>query len=329
MTSSAYRLKLTKIDIKISMKNKKKYLFGPVPSRRLGLSLGVDVVPYKVCSFDCLYCQVGKTTESTIERKEYIPVNEVLEQLKERIKSGLHADYITLSGSGEPTLNSKIEKLIDGIKKLTNIPVAVLTNGTLLFDADVRRAVCKADLVLPSLDAGSEEVFRKINRPCKEITLARLIDGLCALRSDFEGQIWLEVFIINRINTDKAELEKIKQLISKIKPDRVQLNTAVRPTVEKGITGSGKRQMEEIAEFLGGKCEIIADFTKKIENEDIKATEQQVLEMLQRRPCSLDDICSGLGIHRNEATKYTSHFQNAGIIETEKRGEKLFFKAKP
>lgn len=310
------------------MEQQKSFLFGPVPSRRLGLSLGVDVVPYKVCSFDCVYCQVGVTTERTIERKEYVPVDKVLAELKFRLDGGLKADYITLSGSGEPTLNSKLDELITGIKKLTDIPVAVLTNGTLLGDKDVRAAVCRADLVLPNLDAGSEKVFRKINRPCENITLEKLVEGLCDLRRDFSGQIWLEVFIIDGVNTDKEELAKIKELIAKIKPDKVQLNTAVRPTAEAGIKGADKQLMERISEFIGNNCTVVADFSKSRENEDIRTTERQILSMLQRRPCSLDDICSGLGIHRNEATKYTTALQKEGLIQPEEREGKIFYRAK-
>jgi len=310
------------------MGEKKSYLFGPVPSRRLGLSLGVDVVPYKVCSFDCVYCQVGASTEKTCQRKEYILVDEVLAELKSRLDKGLGADYITLSGSGEPTLNSRVNELIAGIKGLTDIPVAVLTNGSLLFDKDVRAALYEADVVLPNLDAGSERVFRKINRPCKDITLEKLVKGLCDFREEFGGEIWLEVFIIDGINTDKEELKKIKGLIAKIKPDKVQLNTAVRPTTEKGIKGADKSLMERIAKFIGGGCEVVADFGKVKVNRHIRATEQQLLSMLKRRPCSLDDICNGLGLHRNEATKYTTELQKNGLIQTENRGSKVFYKAK-
>jgi wyosine [tRNA(Phe)-imidazoG37] synthetase (radical SAM superfamily) len=310
------------------MKEQKSFLFGPVPSRRLGLSLGVDIVPYKVCSFDCVYCQVGVTTDKTIQRKEYVPVDKVLAELKTRLDNGLKADYITLSGSGEPTLNSKLDELITGIKKLTDIPVAVLTNGTLLDDKDVRAAVCKADLVLPNLDAGSEKVFRKINRPCENITLAKLVKGLYDFRREFDGQIWLEVFIIDGVNTDKEELARIKELIAKIKPDEVQLNTAVRPTAEEGIKGADKKLMEQISDFMNDNCTVVADFSKAKENKNIRATEQQLLSMLQRRPCSLDDICSGLGIHRNEATKYTTALQKEGLILTENRQGKVFYRAK-
>jgi len=155
------------------MKKKEKYIFGPVASRRLGLSLGVDIVPAKVCSLDCIYCQVGRTTKKTVKRREYVPIRKVLAELKARLDKGLRADYITISGSGEPTLNSKIGVLIDRIKKITDIPVAIMTNGTLLYMADVRRDCRKADVVLPSLDAADEETFEKINRPNRNISIEK------------------------------------------------------------------------------------------------------------------------------------------------------------
>jgi len=188
----------------------KKYLFGPVPSRRLGLSLGVDVVPFKVCTLDCIYCQLAKTTHRTIERKDYVPVESVLAELKDNLAQAIKADFITISGSGEPTLNSRLGELIDGIKKLTSIPVAILTNGTLLYRQDVRADCCCADVVLPSLDAADEQTFQKINRPHPELSIKKLIEGLCTFRDEYAGQIALEVFLIDGFNTDTEQIAKIK-----------------------------------------------------------------------------------------------------------------------
>ena len=167
---------------------KPSYIFGPVPSRRLGRSLGVDLVPAKTCSFDCIYCQAGRTTCKTIERKEWVPLDTVLAELKEKIAS--QPDYITLSGSGEPTLFSRIAELIQIIKDLTDIPVAIITNGSLLWLPEVRRELLQADLILPSLDAGSEEVLKKINRPHPQITFARFLEGLIKLRRESQGAYW-------------------------------------------------------------------------------------------------------------------------------------------
>ena len=204
------------------MAGQKEYLYGPVPSRRLGRSLGVDIVPFKFCSLDCVYCQLGPTTEKTLLRSDFVPLEDVLTELKNKLADGLQADFITIGGSGEPTLNSRLGDIIDGIKKITDIPVAILTNGTLLDKQDVRADCAKADVVLPSLDAGDEQTFQKINRPHSELNVERLISGLCEFRKEYAGQIWLELFFIEGFNTDIEQIAKIKDAVSRIRPDKVQ-----------------------------------------------------------------------------------------------------------
>jgi len=322
------------------MTEKKKYLYGPVPSRRLGLSLGVDIVPglhfakegkrgtlFKVCSLDCIYCQLGRTTNKTIERKEYVPVEPVLAELKDRLAEGLEADFITLSGSGEPTLNSRLGELIDGIKKITDIPVAVLTNGTLLYRKDVRAECAKADVVVPSLDAGDEETFRRINRPHSDISIEKLIEGLCAFRDEFAGQIWLEVFLVEQVNTDAWQIARIKDALQRIGADKIQLNTAVRPTAEPGLKRLGAERLEAIAVELGDRCEVVADTAPRSRGKHIDSNAEYVLSILKRRPCSLNDICLGLNINRNEVIKHISYFQHKGLVRSEERDGTVFFKA--
>jgi len=317
---------------------KEKYLFGPVPSRRLGQSLGVDIVPHKVCTLDCVYCQVGRSTEITIERKEYIAIEPVISELKNRIAKGLQADFITISGSGEPTLNSRLGNIIDEIKKITNIPVAVLTNGTLLFDASVRADCAKADVVLPSLDAADEATFQKINRPHKDISIEKLISGLYRFRREYKGQIWLEVFFVEGINTGDEQIAKIKEAIVQIQPDRVQLNTAVRPTAQPGIKKVEAEKLQAIAAQLGEKAEVIADFSfhshrkdsenRTGESSDEKNKAETLFSILKRRPCSVEDLCSGLGWHRNEVLKYVASLQQKGVVIAEEKGGVMFFRPK-
>jgi wyosine [tRNA(Phe)-imidazoG37] synthetase (radical SAM superfamily) len=305
----------------------KKYLYGPVPSRRLGLSLGVDIVPFKVCTLDCIYCQLGGTTQKTTERAEYVPAEAVLAELEERLSQGLKADFITMSGSGEPTLNSRLGDLIDGIKKITDVPVAILTNGTLLYRRDVRADCAKADVVLPSLDAGDKGAFEQINRPHKDIIIENLVSGLCDFRNEFAGQIWLEVFLIEGLNTDAEQIAKIKEAIEKIRPDKVQLNTAVRPTAETGVKRLNPEKLQAVAEQLGDKAEVVADFSPGCCGEHIESKAEDVLSMLKRRPCSLNDICSALGIHSNEALKYVTHLQQQGVVHSSEKDGIVFFKA--
>ena len=170
------------------------YVFGPVPSRRLGRSLGVDLVPFKTCSYDCIYCQLGRTSCKTVERKQWVPLDDVLAELKEKLST--RPDYITLSGSGEPTLFWRTGELIDRIKAMTDVPVAVLTNGSLLWCKDVRDQLTNADLVIPSLDAGDQSMFRAVNRPHEDISFERMLDGLIAFRKAFGGQYWLEIMLL-------------------------------------------------------------------------------------------------------------------------------------
>lgn len=309
------------------MTGEKKYLFGPVPSRRLGISLGVDIVPMKTCTMNCAYCQLGSSEAKTTERKDYAPVEDILSELKKKLSQPLKADYITISGSGEPTLNSRLGELIKGIKKLTAIPVAVLTNGTLLYDPGVRNDCAKADVVLPSLDAGDEQTFKKINHPHKDISFKKLVDGLCAFRRQFKGQIWLEVFFSTGLNTSREQIEKIKSIIERIRPDKIQLNTAVRPAAEKDMPRLDRQQLAEIAVQLGENVEVIADTSIGTNLEDTLVRAEDVLAMLKRRPCSLRDICAGLGLAVSQTMKYTDCLLQQRKIIAESKDGTIFFKA--
>jgi wyosine [tRNA(Phe)-imidazoG37] synthetase (radical SAM superfamily) len=303
------------------------YVCGPVPSRRLGLSLGVDIVPFKSCTLNCVYCQLGRGAATTVERKEYVPIEVVLDELKERLAKGVQADFITISGSGEPTLNVRLGELIEKIKGITDIPVAVLTNGTLFYRADVRSDCAKADVVLPSLDAGDEAVFEKINRPDENISFEKLVSGLIEFRKEFGGQIWLEVFLLEGINTTTEQIKKIKNIIKKIRPDKVQLNTSVRPTSEPGLEELSLARLEQIAGQLGRGCSVTADFASPAVGRHVEVGAEKVLSILKRRPCSIDDVCAGLGISRAEALKYISSLESLGVICSQEKGGTVFFKA--
>jgi len=308
--------------------NKQSYIYGPVPSRRLGLSLGVDIIPPKVCTLDCVYCQVGRTTEKTADRDDFLDIEIVLGELREKLSAGVKANYVTVGGSGEPTLHLRLGDLIDGIRELTDIPVAVLTNGTLLYRQDVRCDCAKADVVLPSLDAGDAEIFSIVNRPAPDISIEKLVSGLARFRDEFSGQIWLEVFLISGVNTDDGQIEKIKGLIAGIRPDRVHLNTAVRPVAEKGVAAVPPEQLAEIAARIGANCEVVAAAATPVScDHRVERSTADVLSMLKRRPCSIPDICAGLGMTRNEAVKHVSLLQEAGAVIAERRGGQAYFRA--
>jgi wyosine [tRNA(Phe)-imidazoG37] synthetase (radical SAM superfamily) len=309
------------------MVGKKKHFYGPVPSRRLGLSYGVDIVPFKVCTLNCIYCQLGESTNVTIERRHYGSIEPILTELKEIVKEGQKFDFITIAGSGEPTLNTQLGKLIEGIKNITDIPVAILTNGTLFYKEDVRTDCAQADVVMPSLDAGDAKTFQKINRPHRDINIENLIFGLRTFRDEFAGQIWLEVFFVEGLNTENEEISKIRNAIEQIRPDKVHLNTAVRPTAVPNLKRLEVEKLRFIAGQLGAQCEIIADFPVLHQVNFPEKKVDDVLSILKRRPCSLNDISSGLGIGRNEVLKYIRVLQERDLIISEQKEGILFYKA--
>ena len=299
-------------------------IFGPVPSRRLGRSLGVDLVPFKTCSYDCIYCQLGRTTCKTTERKEWIALEDVLDELKKRLSS--EPDYITLSGSGEPTLFSRLAELIDRIKAMTRVPVAVLTNGSLLWQEDVRHQLMNADLIVPSLDAGDEGMFRLVNRPHEEISFEQMLNGLIDFRGEFRGEYWLEVFVVGAYTAIPDELAKVAECVDRIRPDRVQLNTVTRPPAEKYAIGVSSERLAELASIFHPRAEIIADFRGVHREAEFVAGRQEILQMLRRRPCSVDDIADGLGMHRNEVIKYVEELNAENLLEESLTAEKLYYK---
>jgi len=234
------------------MTHKSKYWYGPVHSRRLGRSLGVDVIPHKTCSLDCIYCECGATNALTLERKEYYPTGEIIASLEQVLKDKPNLDFITFAGSGEPTLHTGLGKIISFIKnKYPQYKVAVLTNATLLNDPSVIQDLGKADLIVPSLDAVSMEAFQKINRPAANLTPETIISGIKNLKNNFNGEIWLEIFIIPGINDHETELDLFKDAISKLGIKKVQLNTLDRPGAVSWLKPVSKEYKKEIASKLG------------------------------------------------------------------------------
>lgn len=311
------------------MKNQKyNYLFGPVPSRRLGISLGVDLVPPKTCSLNCIYCECGKTTLLTKERKEYVPTDTVLAELNAFLATQPTLDYITFSGSGEPTLHSGIGQITAFLKE--NYPdykIALLTNSTLFYQQELIEEVKPVDLILPSLDAASDLIFRKLNRPLHELKIDQIIDGLIQLRKEFTGQMWLEVFIIHGLNDTDDEIALLNSAIHKINPDRVQLNTLDRPGTVAWVKPVSKSVLEEIAKKIDHQTEIIANFRQRGQiasyNTDV---ESSILQTLQRRPCTVDDLSATLGLHPNEINKYIETLLNQNLIRSEVLERGVFFR---
>jgi len=308
-----------------------KHLFGPVPSRRLGMSLGIDLIPKKVCSLNCVYCEVGKTTKLTLDRMEYVKYGRVIAELKQFMSNDPKIDYITFSGSGEPTLNSRIGDVINFIRKeYPDVKIAVLTNGTLLFDQKLRTELLQADVILPSLDAASQSAFEKINRPDSNLKIETYIQGLIDLRKEYKGNIWLEIFLLKGYNDSKDELDLLKNAILKINPDSIQLNTLDRPGTVAGLIPLSKNELQEIIDYWNlPHVEIIASAQERTSVESYSGDiETAILETIARRPCTLNDLHRFLGIHVNEINKYLGTLEANNKIETVNLERGVFYEIK-
>jgi wyosine [tRNA(Phe)-imidazoG37] synthetase (radical SAM superfamily) len=308
------------------MEKKYRYLFGPVPSRRFGRSLGVDLTPYKTCSLDCIFCQLGRTTEKTVARKEYVPTDIVLSELKEWLNKDGEADYITLSGSGEPTLHSRFGEVLEFIRSNSKIPAVLLSNGTMLHLPEVRDAADCANIVKCSLSAWNQTSYEWVNRPHPQLHFDRLIKGQKDFREQFKGQFWMEIFLIAGINSIPANVQKIADLAKKIGPDRIQLNTAVRPPSEDYATLLSEKRMEALTNLFHPPAEIIAEFKAK-HSSHVRANQETILSMLQRRPCTADQIADVFHMHLNEVSKYLGKLIRTGQIHSELKKRDVYYLA--
>jgi wyosine [tRNA(Phe)-imidazoG37] synthetase (radical SAM superfamily) len=304
-----------------------KHVFGPVASRRLGISLGVDIIPYKTCPLDCLYCECGVTSNVTVERRSFVDPRIVLKEIEDAIKDESYIDYITFSGSGEPTLNKDIGTIITGIKKITHIPVAILTNGALLYMEDVRRDIFNADLVLPSLDAATPSTFSIINHPHKDLDIETVIKGLILFRKGFKGQVWLEVFIAKGINDSEDELEAIYKAIKRIAPDKVQLNSLDRPPAYDHVYPADMRTLEGIMEkWRDLPVEIIKRIHKRNEIRSFSRNlENNILNTISRRPITVEDLEALTGKKRLELFKYIDILEKEKKISHKIVEDKIFY----
>ena len=305
------------------------HLFGPVPSRRLGMSLGIDLVPHKVCTLNCVYCECGRTTTLTLERKEYVPCSEVTREIAHYLGHNPRPDYITFSGSGEPTLNARIGDVLRFIKRQSgDIPVAVLTNGTLLADENVRQELRLADVVLPSLDAATQTTFRKINRPYHALTVSEYIQGLEDFRREYSGKIWLEVLMIPGINDTAENIAALGEAFSKIQPDEIQLNTLDRPGTVERLRAATREELQKIADTWNlPTVRIIAAAPERKKSVAYRSDmESAILETVKRRPCTLQDLHEILGLHISEINKYLDVLENDGRVVTSREARGIFYK---
>ncbi len=306
------------------MQTKYRYLFGPVPSRRLGRSLGVDLTPYKTCCQDCVFCQLGRTTNKTVERKEYVDTKAVLTEFDHWLETNGEADYITLSGSGEPTLQSHFGEVLEFVGSHSKIPTVLLTNGALFHLPEVRKSASRADIVKVSLSAWHQSSFEWVNRPHVSLGFKQLIDGQMAFRAEFKGQLWMEVFMVRDMNTDHRHVKRIAELANMISPDRVHLNTAVRPPSEDFVAPLSSERLSALTHMFHPKAEIIAEFSAPLKNH-VQANQDMIFAMLQRRPCTSKQIADVFDMNQNEVLKYLDILMRANQIRAEIKSPALYY----
>jgi wyosine [tRNA(Phe)-imidazoG37] synthetase (radical SAM superfamily) len=303
-----------------------KYLFGPVPSRRFGRSLGIDLLPRKTCTYDCIFCQVGPTTTRTLSREDYAPVDEVTREVLQWVKEDGAADYLTLAGSGEPTLHRRFGEVIRFLRDNSSIPVALLTNGSLLHLPEVRAAAARASVLKTSLSAWDDDSFQYLNRPCAGITFDRVLEGQRAFRDEFEGRLWLEVFVVANVNASPSAVRKIAELAKNIRPDRIHLNTIARPPTQPFAEAVSPRKMATLASLFTPPAEIVLAREHSI-SEQREADAATVLDMLRRRPCTAEDVKTAFGLSAETAAAQIEELVEAGSVRAEKREGGVYYVA--
>jgi len=306
-----------------------KYVYGPVPSRRLGSSLGIDPIPSKTCNYQCIYCQLGRTTNFPNERKNFSPKNEIIAEMKTAIKQNENnIDYITFVGSGEPTLYRDLGALILKVKEFSKKPVCVITNGALLYDLEIRNILMHADVVLPSLDAGDEKSFIRINRPHPSIKFDAMIQGFIDFQKNFKGKFWIEIMIMKGINDSKEELLKIKEKIDLIKPDRIDINVPIRPPVEEWVKIPGKNIISLLNEIFGEYYDINFPEIGKFGfySSDF---EKELLSIIERHPMRQEQILetfSSNNFNKDEILLRLENLESKKKIKKILYGQKIFWK---
>ncbi len=311
------------------MRSPPRFLFGPVPSRRLGRSLGIDVIPPKTCSYDCIYCESGRTTALTVERREFADNDQVLAELRRFFREHpTGADAITFSSAGEPTLHLSLGPLIEGIKReCPQLPLVVLTNGSLLWDPEVRRALLPADRVVPSLDAATSETFRRLNRPHGTLELDAILEGLQAFSRDYGGELHVEVLLVRGVNDTPRELKALRHAIERVKPRCIELNTVVRPPAYPEVQGLTREEMAEAARCFPPEITRIIGCFEPLARQGgtSESLEERVLQMITRRPCSLEEMADSLGSSVAALEAVLTDLERRGRIQLRQYKERLFY----
>jgi len=259
------------------------YAYGPVPSRRLGRSLGVSPIPHKTCSYNCIYCQLGQTNKLQVKRESFYPKEDILSDI-EKVMNPANVDYITFVGDGEPTLCKDLGWLIKSCKNKWQIPVAVITNGSLFFMEDVRQDLKSSDVVLPTLDAGSEEVYRTLNRPHGSIGFEEMLQGQVDFRKEYPGKIWLEVMLVEGVNDSDGSLLEIKEAIEQVKPDRIYISVPIRPPAKPGVRPPEPERIMRAHEILGTSLDLTDRESGEFGLDNFPDLRTTIIEICSRHP---------------------------------------------
>ena len=303
---------------------KYKHLFGPLMSRRFGRSLGIDLCPMKTCSYDCIFCQLGSTGTKTTTRKEFFPLTDICEEISSWLKADGETAYITLAGSGEPTLYSRFGELIDFIHTRTDIPVLLLSNGSLFNDPTVREAAAKANVVKLSMSVWNQKSFEQINRPAAGLSFKNMVNGEIEFRKLYKGKLILEVFLLEGINANEADIKKITEFTNQIKPDTIHLNTVTRPAAEDFAHTVSKDKLEQFATMFSPVAEIPPEVPQTLIHGQ-QADKEEILALIRRRPVTLEQLAATFDAHPNEIAKITGNLLRAKkIIITNENGKKYF-----
>jgi wyosine [tRNA(Phe)-imidazoG37] synthetase (radical SAM superfamily) len=263
-----------------------KYVFGPVPSRRLGRSLGIDPIPLKTCNWNCVYCQLGRTRPLTNRIQPYHPIETILAEVSKVLSHdpAPEIDWMTIVGSGEPTLHAELGELIIGLQGLADIPVAVITNGALLFRPEIRTALLPAQAVLPSLDAGSAQLYKRLNRPHPEVSFERFLAGLIDFRHEYRRHYWLEIMLIDGLNDSEEALRDLASAVSRIQPDLIHISLPTRPPAEDWVRPSTLKGQARAKDILGEHAWVISDPDGDFKLDPQADVVEAIASILQRHP---------------------------------------------
>ncbi len=284
-----------------------KRVFGPVPSRRLGQSLGIDPVPLKTCNWNCVYCQLGRTNPFVTERQTFFKNEDILTQVRETLDA--HApgdiDWITFVGSGETTLHAGLGEMIREVKSMTELPVAVITNGSLLYLPEVRQALITADAVLPSLDAGNPDLYRRINRPHPKFTFERLVEGLIAFRQVYENQLWVEVMLVKGMNDSEKALNEIASHMEDIRPDEIHIVQPTRPPVEMWVEPPDEEGLLRAHAILGRTAEVVMPAAGSFDLSGDENLLEAIVGIITRHPMRESELIQSLEKWSSQNVKET------------------------